>query len=89
MSFNISLPPDQEAQVRRWVEAGAYESPSELLSEALRLFEAYEEIHEAKLSALRADIDKGVEQLDRGKGLEYDGDRIRRLAEERLREHRG
>ncbi len=87
MSFNISLPPDQEARIKRRIAAGAYDSPSELVSEALRLFEAYEEVHEAKLSALRADIDKGADQLDRGEGREYDGERIRRLAKERRRGH--
>ena len=42
MALNISLPPKLEAQVRKRVDSGLYGSVSEVVREALRLFETYE-----------------------------------------------
>jgi metal-responsive CopG/Arc/MetJ family transcriptional regulator len=42
MSLNVSLPPELENRVRQHVESGLYSSASEVIREALRLFEAYQ-----------------------------------------------
>lgn len=60
MSINISLPPELEARVRQRVESGLYGSASEVVREALRLFEAYEQVQTAKLYNLRNDIEQGL-----------------------------
>lgn len=60
MSMNVSLPPELEARVRQRVESGMYGSASEVIREALRLFEAYEQVKTAKLDSLRQDIAKGL-----------------------------
>ena len=60
MSMNVSLPPELEARVRQRVESGMYGSASEVIREALRLFEAYEQVKMAKLDSLRQDIAKGL-----------------------------
>ena len=67
MSLNISLPPELENCVRQHVESGLYSSASEVIREALRLFEAYQSAQAASLQALKADIAQGVADLEAGR----------------------
>lgn len=81
--MNISLTPQLEEFVRRKVESGRYGSSSEVICEALRLLEQAELNEAQRLEALRADIQGGLDQLDRGESV--DGDilfaRLRRTLE--------
>lgn len=63
MSMNVSLPLELEARVRQRVDLGMYGSASEVLREALRLFEAYEQVKTSKLESLRQDIAKGLSDV--------------------------
>ncbi|WP_371323925.1 type II toxin-antitoxin system ParD family antitoxin [Dechloromonas sp. ZY10] len=67
MSLNVSLPPELEKRVRQHVESGLYSSASEVIREALRLFEAYQGVQAANLVALKADIAAGVEDMAAGR----------------------
>ncbi|MFV5216139.1 type II toxin-antitoxin system ParD family antitoxin [Azonexus caeni] len=67
MSLNVSLPPELENRVRQHVESGLYSSASEVIREALRLFEAYQSVQAAKLAALKTDIAQGVADIDAGR----------------------
>ena len=67
MSINVSLPPELEARVRERVESGLYGSASEVIREALRLFEAYEGVRLSKLDGLRQDVAKGMEDVRAGR----------------------
>ena len=58
--MNISLTPELEKFVRSHVDSGRYLSASEVVREALRLLEARDQEREAKLEALRGDIETGV-----------------------------
>jgi antitoxin ParD1/3/4 len=69
MSMNVSLPPELEARVRQRVESGMYGSASEVIREALRLFEAYEQ---SKLDSLRQDIAKGLDDAKNSRTKEVD-----------------
>lgn len=84
MSLNVSLPPELESRVRRHVESGLYGSASEVIREALRLFEAYQEIRVANLAALRADIERGAADIAAGRVGEVDIDAIKRRGREAL-----
>lgn len=66
MSLNVSLPPELESRVRAHVASGMFGSASEVIREALRLFESYHSIQGATLAALRADIEQGL--LDKRSG---------------------
>ena len=72
MSMNVSLPPELEARVRQRVESGMYGSASEVIREALRLFDAYEQVKTAKLDSLRQDIAKGLSDAKNGHTKEID-----------------
>ncbi len=72
MSMNVSLPPELEARVRQRVESGMYGSASEVIREALRLFEAYEQVKAVQLDGLRRDIAMGLDDAKKGRVKEID-----------------
>ena len=67
MSLNVSLPTELEARVRQHVASGLYGSASEVIREALRLFEAYQTVQQSSLAALKSDIDRGTEDVKAGR----------------------
>ena len=66
MTLNVSLPTEMEARVREHVASGLYGSASEVVREALRLFEAYQAVQTTSLAALKADIAKGMADVQAG-----------------------
>ena len=67
MSLNISLPIELETRVREHVASGLYGSASEVIREALRLFEAYQSVQASNLLALKADIAEGMADMQAGR----------------------
>ncbi len=67
MSLNVSLPPELEHRVREHVASGLYGSASEVVREALRLFEAFQDVQSASLVKLRADIAQGLKDVEAGR----------------------
>lgn len=67
MALNVSLPMELEARVRQHVASGMYGSASEVIREALRLFEAYQSVQESSLVALKSDIERGMEDVKAGR----------------------
>ena len=70
--MNISLTPALEKMVQQKVASGMYNSASEVIREALRLLAENDKIQQAKLTALREDVEVGTRQLDNGQFTEYD-----------------
>lgn len=66
MALNVSLPKELEARVREHVASGLYGSVSEVIREALRLFETYQSVQKSKLALLKADIDQGMADIQVG-----------------------
>lgn len=66
--MNVSLPPQSEKYIKQKVEAGLYNSVSEVMHKALRLLVERDEVKEMKLVSLRCDLQEGIDSLDRGKG---------------------
>lgn len=67
MSLNISLPAELENRVRDHVASGMYGSASEVIREALRLFEAYQTAQAASFASLQADIAQGMADVHAGR----------------------
>jgi len=67
MSLNVSLPIELENRVRDHVASGLYGSASEVIREALRLFEAYQSVQVANLSSLKSDIALGLADVQAGR----------------------
>lgn len=64
--MDIAIPSDLEQFVASAVRDGAYENPSAVVTEALRLLE--------KRERLRRDVAAGVAQLDAGQHTDYGED---------------
>ena len=84
MSLNVSLPPELENRVRQHVESGLYSSASEVIREALRLFEAYQGVQAASLAALKGDIAQGVSDIGAGRVKELSMDDVKGKGRELL-----
>ena len=67
--MNVSLTPELEQLVAEKVKSGRYTSASEVIREALRLLEEQEKLKQIHLTEIRQKIDRGLQQLDEGKGI--------------------
>lgn len=65
---NISLTDRLDQFVEERVESGAYQNASEVVRAGLRLLLEQSDAHAARLARLRAAIQDGVDELDRGEG---------------------
>ena len=59
-----------EGWVQEKVASGRYTSASEVIREALRLLENYDQLQALRLEKLREEIAIGAAQLDRGEGVD-------------------
>lgn len=64
--MNVSVGREFEEFVRGKVESGDYASASEVVRDGLRLMREKELLLEARLQSLRGEIQKGIDQLERG-----------------------
>ncbi len=81
--MNISLTSELEQLVNDQVNSGKYNSISEMIGEALRLLLERDRLQEERLAELKAKIRVGIEELDRGEGI--DGEEVFAEIEEDIR----
>jgi antitoxin ParD1/3/4 len=74
--MSIAIPPEITAKVQAFVASGAYANENEVLDQALDLLERRDQ--------LRAIIQVGLDELDRGESL--DGDEVFRELEAQAQE---
>lgn len=79
--MNVSLTPELDRYVEEKVRSGQYRSASEVLRESLRVLQRMDEERQARLDALRHKIDRGLDELDRGMGVDGEKAFDRVLAE--------
>ncbi|TWS99673.1 type II toxin-antitoxin system ParD family antitoxin [Reyranella sp. CPCC 100927] len=58
--ISITLPPDMVRLIREKVESGAYASTSEVIREAMRLWQRQEEEHAERMAAIRGRIKRSL-----------------------------
>jgi antitoxin ParD1/3/4 len=68
---SITLRNEHEELIREAVKSGRFLSESEVVAAALSEFQVHEEIRRAKFAELKAKIQVGIEQLDRGETVEF------------------
>ncbi|MGA3029032.1 MAG: type II toxin-antitoxin system ParD family antitoxin [Bryobacteraceae bacterium] len=68
---NINLTDHFDRFIEAEVGSGRYGSASEVVREGLRLIEDRKREERAKLKWLRAAVKEGLEQIDRGLGVEF------------------
>ena len=69
---NVNLTEHWDRFIDGGIESGRFSNASEVVREGLRLLEQRELRDKAKLEWLRGAVKEGVDQLDRGEGLEFD-----------------
>jgi len=80
MPSSFTLGEHYESFIKELVTSGRYASASEVMRDSLRLMEEREQLREAKLRALRASIQQG---LDSGPSELLDMNKIRAKARQR------
>ena len=84
--ITISLPPDMLASIKLKVSSGSYGSTSELIREAMRLWQKKEEEHEARISLIRNRLEQSMKS---GEPVPLDAafSRIEELHKGRMRDN--
>jgi antitoxin ParD1/3/4 len=80
----ITLRDEDETFIQKAVKSGSYLTQSEVIARALDLLRAREELRDIRREHLKKEIQKGIEQLDRGETVEFTAQDIIRLGRERL-----
>jgi antitoxin ParD1/3/4 len=82
--MDITLTPELEHLVQDKVASGLYASESEVVREALRLLKNRDELKLLAVEDLRREIQRGLDQLDRGESVPLDAERIKSEGRRRL-----
>ncbi len=80
--MNINLGSLWEAFIDENVRSGRYVSASEVVRDGLRLLQEKEQMRQLHMERLRADVDVGVNALDRGNYRELDVDGMKSYLED-------
>jgi antitoxin ParD1/3/4 len=59
--ISITLTPEMNRMIKKRVEAGEFGSTSELIREALRVWQKREEVHQENLAAIRAHLQQAID----------------------------
>jgi antitoxin ParD1/3/4 len=81
--MNISLTPELEQFIAEQVKSGKFFDASEVVTEGLRLLWERDRLQKARLAELKDKIRIGIEELDRGEGI--DGEEVFAELEEDIR----
>ena len=68
--MNVNLTPELEQMVHGKVQAGRYNSASEVVREALRLMEERDQIKTMQKEEIRKKIAAGLQSLEEGRGVD-------------------
>jgi len=80
----IALNAEDQQFLEESVKSGRYGSESEVVAEALAGFRVREAIRRAKLDELRAKVQVGIEQADRGEFVEFTAEDVKAEGRKRL-----
>jgi antitoxin ParD1/3/4 len=68
--MNIILKPEEEQLIQEKLKSGKYETAYEVIVEALRLLEERDQNYEKWVEETREKVAVGLEQLERGEGID-------------------
>ena len=82
--MDVTLTPEFERLIHDKVASGLYTSEDEVIWEALRLLKDRDELRILAVEDLRREVQKGLDQLDRGESVLLDAERIKAEGRRRL-----
>ena len=74
--MTVTLPTDMATLVKGAVEEGDYASSSEVIREALRDWKLKRELRFQKIAVLKAEIDRGLADVAKGRAAKFNAQRI-------------
>lgn len=83
--MTVSVTPEMALAMRTALDEGEYASSSEIVREALRDWQHKRRLQQSELAALRADIAIGDRDMEAGRTVPFDVDRIVQKGREKLR----
>ena len=83
--ISITLTPEMNRIIKQRVEAGDFASSSELIREALRVWQKREEEHQERLTSIRARIQKSIDDPRPSIPAEEVFDRLKKMHEQNLK----
>ena len=86
--ISITLTPEMNRVIKQRVDAGDFASSSELIREALRLWQRREEEHREKLAAIREKLQKSIDDPRPSVPLDSVFERLRQRHEANLTKRR-
>lgn len=75
--MDVRLTPELERLIHDKVASGLYTSEDEVIREALRLLKDRDELRILAVEDLRKEVQKGLDQLNRGESVLLDSERIK------------
>src|SRR5436305_13612122 len=82
--MDVTLTPEFERLIHEKVASGLYTSEDEVIREALRLHKDRDELRLLAVEDIRREVEKGLDQLDRGESVLLDPERIKAEGRRRL-----
>jgi len=70
--MRIILTPELENLVDRKIQSGRYNSPSEVVREALLLLKREDDLKKLQIEELRREVQKGIDAIRQGNSKTYD-----------------
>ena len=81
----VTLREDHQKFIEAAVKSGRYVSENEVVAAAIAELKMQEELRQSRIAELRKEVQIGLDQLDRGEGVEWDMEAIRKKGEALLR----
>lgn len=69
---NVHLTEHFDSLIAAGIESGQFSNASEVVREGLRLLEQRQQEDKAKIEWLRGAVQEGIDQIERGEGIEFD-----------------
>lgn len=85
--ISITLTPEMNRVIKQRVAAGDFASSSELIREALRLWQRHEELHQEKLIAIREKLQASLDDARPSLAIEDVFERLRQRHETQQRKN--
>ena len=76
-TVKITLRDEDQHFIERAMQAGRYVSESEAVADALAELRAREELRTVRLDELRAQVQVGIDELERGEGADWNAEDVK------------
>jgi antitoxin ParD1/3/4 len=76
--MTLTIPPEYDQFVRQQISQGEYQSAEDVVNDSLRILQELKR----REAEFRQEVQKGVDQLDRGEGICLDKEGLRRFFDE-------